>query len=206
MYEAAMPTLNDAKAVLFDMDGVLVKSAEVWFRVVEAAGSRFRGRPITRQEFTPTFGQGTAADIPYFGLTCTVFELDAFYVAQFVNHLDAVWVNPDARSVLETLAARGVRRALVTNTVGPLASAIIERAELTPWLETHATADRVAEAKPAPDLVLLACRELGVAPEEAVMVGDSRFDRLAAERAGVPFAGFGGLEGQFTLKSLRDLL
>ena len=92
-----MPTLNDAKAVLFDMDGVLVKSDEVWFRVVEAAGTRFRGLPITRDEFMPTFGQGTAADIPYFGLRCSVFELDAFYAAQFVNHLDAVWVNPDAR-------------------------------------------------------------------------------------------------------------
>ena len=201
-----MPTLNDAKAVLFDMDGVLVKSHEVWFRVVEAAGERFRGRPITRDEFMPTFGQGTAADIPTFALSCSVIELDAFYAAQFVNHLDAVWVNPDALVVLETLASRGVRRALVTNTVGSLASAIIEWAKLGPWLEAQATADRVTAAKPAPDLVLLACRELGVAPGDAVMVGDSRFDRLAAERAGVAFAGFGGLEGQFTLRSLRELL
>ncbi len=201
-----MPTLNDAKAVLFDMDGVLVKSHEVWFRVVEAAGTRFRGRAITRDEFMPTFGQGTAADISSFGLSTSVIELDAFYAAQFVNHLDAVWVNPDAREVLETLASRGVRRALVTNTVGPLASAVIEWAKLGPWLEAQATADRVAAAKPAPDLVLLACRELGVDPDHALMVGDSRFDRLAAERAGVPFAGFGGLEGQFTLESLRDLL
>ena len=108
--------------------------------------------------------------------------------------------------MLETLAERGVGRALVTNTVGPLATAIIEMAKLGPWLEAKATADRVAEAKPAPDLVLLACRELGVDPHQAVMVGDSRFDRLAAQRAGVPFAGFGGLEGQFTLKSLRDVL
>ena len=38
------------RAVLFDMDGVLVRSEEVWFRVVEAAGVRFRGRAITREE------------------------------------------------------------------------------------------------------------------------------------------------------------
>lgn len=52
------------EAVLFDMDGVLVKSEEAWFRTVEAAGVRFRGRPVTRAEFGPTFGQGTAADVP----------------------------------------------------------------------------------------------------------------------------------------------
>ena len=193
-------------AMLFDMDGVLVKSDEVWFRVVEAAGSHFRGRPISRDEFMPTFGQGTAADIPCFGLRCSVAELDAFYAAQFVTHLEAVWVNPDALEVLQGLASRGVRRALVTNTVGPLASAILEHAGLTPWLEAFATADRVAEAKPAPDLLLLACRELNVLPSRALMIGDSKFDREAAHRAGISFAGFGGLSGDRTLRSLRELL
>jgi phosphoglycolate phosphatase/AHBA synthesis associated protein len=201
-----MPRLKDPTAVLFDMDGVLVKSDEVWFRVVEAAGTRFRGRAITREEFFPTFGQGTAADIPSFGLKTTPAELDAFYAEHFVGHLEAVWVNPDALEVLQALAARGIRRALVTNTVGPLANAILERAQLLPWLEVLATADRVALAKPAPDLLLLACRELGVEPSHALMVGDSRFDRLAAQHAGITFAGFGGLTGALTLSSLKDLL
>ncbi len=201
-----MSQQTQRRAVLFDMDGVLVKSDEVWFRVVEAAGVRFRGRTIGRDEFMPTFGQGTAADIPFFGLSCSVAELDAFYAAQFVNHLDAVWVNPDALEVLRGLASRGVRRALVTNTVGPLAAAIIEHAKLGEWFEAWATSDRVAHAKPAPDLVLLACAELKVNPSEALMVGDSRFDREAAQRAGVAFAGFGGITGDLTLTSLRDLL
>ena len=60
---------RSARAILFDMDGVLVRSFEVWFRVVEEAGRRFRGRAITRGEFTPTFGQGTADDVPVFGLS-----------------------------------------------------------------------------------------------------------------------------------------
>ncbi len=193
-------------AVLFDMDGVLVKSDEVWFRVVEAAGQQFRGRAITREEFMPTFGQGTAADIGHFGLRCSAAELDAFYQAQFITHLDAVWVNPEAEHVLQTLTGRGMRLALVTNTVGSLADAIIERAQLQRWLPVRATADRVAYAKPAPDLLLLACRELGVQPAGALMVGDSRFDREAALRAGIHFAGFGGLAGDVTLAALTDLL
>src|SRR5205085_1313853 len=58
-------------ALLFDMDGVLVRSEDAWFRVVEEAGERFRGRPVTREEFTPTFGQGTEADLSQFGLRST---------------------------------------------------------------------------------------------------------------------------------------
>jgi len=92
---------------------------------------RFRGRALTREEFFPTFGQGTAADIPVFGLACTLAELDAFYVAEFVRHLEAMWVNPEARPLLERLSGAGVKLALVTNTVSPLAGEILARAQLS---------------------------------------------------------------------------
>ncbi|MBI5544257.1 MAG: haloacid dehalogenase, partial [Deltaproteobacteria bacterium] len=71
------------RAILFDLDGVLVRSEEAWFRTVEEAGRRFRGRPITRAEFAPTFGQGTLADVREFDLSCTAPELDRFYTETF---------------------------------------------------------------------------------------------------------------------------
>jgi len=181
-----------------------VKSEEVWFKVCEAAGLRFRGRPLTREEFFPTFGQGTAADIPVFGLKCTVEELDAFYVNEFARHLDAMWVNPEAQPLLARLQVSGVKLALVTNTVSPLAGKILARAGLEGFFTSLATADRVAQAKPAPDLVRLACSELGVAAHEAWMVGDSRFDRAAAQSAGVFFVGL-GLDGDRRIERLSEL-
>lgn len=193
----------DFDAVLFDMDGVLVTSFEAWFRTVEAAGLRFRGRAISREEFTPTFGQGTAADVTAFGLDCSVEQLDAFYVETFPRFLDGVWVNPEARPLLEALAAGGTKLGLVTNTVGPLARVILRHAGLEALFGSIATADRVAHAKPAPDLVHLACRELGVLPARAWLIGDSRYDRGAAEAAGVHFAGL-GLDGDVRLERLAD--
>ncbi len=187
------------RAVLFDLDGVLVKSGEAWFRTVEEAGRRFRGRAITRAEFEPTFGQGTAADVPVFGLECTVDELDAFYVDEFVRHLSSVWVNPDAAALLDRLESQGIARALVTNSVEPIARALLDHGKLS--LQVLATADRVANAKPAPDLVQLACRELCVQPADAVMVGDSRYDREAARAAGVWFIGL-GLDGDERVERL----
>lgn len=191
-------------AVLFDMDGVLVRSEEVWFKVVEAAGVRFRGRAVTREEFFPTFGQGTATDIPVFGFSCTTAELDAFYVSEFVKHLDAMWVNPEARPLVEELHARGLRIGVVTNTVGPLTDAILRHAKLADLFSVRATADRVEHAKPAPDLVLLGLRELAVSASEAVLVGDSRFDREAARAAGVRFIGL-KLDGDARVERLGDL-
>lgn len=193
------------RAVLFDMDGVLVSSEEIWFRSVEAAGVRFRGKAITRAEFTPTFGQGTAADIGCFGLECTPQELDRFYAEAFAQHLDELWVNPDAATVLGTLVSSHISRALVTNTVGPLATEILEYAQLRRYLPVLATADRVKQAKPAPDLLLLACEELGVKPAECVMVGDSRFDRAAAAAANVFFIGL-GIDGDARIDRLAEVL
>ncbi|MBL8910616.1 MAG: HAD-IA family hydrolase [Archangium sp.] len=192
------------RAVLFDMDGVLVKSEEVWFLAVEQAGVKFRGRAITREEFFPTFGQGTSADIGVFGLTCTTKELDAFYVTEFVKHLDAMWVNPDALPLLTQLRRTGIKTALVTNTVMPLAIQILAAAKLGDCFDSLATADRVAHAKPAPDLVELALKETGTTASDAWMVGDSKYDRQAARSAGVHFIGL-GLDGDRRISRLSEL-
>ena len=121
---------SEPRAILFDMDGVLVKSWEVWYRVVAEAGVRFRGREISREEFAPTFGQGTAADIPAFGLSCTVAELDRYYADNFMRHAEAMWVNPEAAPLLDALAKRGFRLAVVTNTVTSLTRDILTHAKL----------------------------------------------------------------------------
>ncbi len=187
------------------MDGVLLKSEEAWEHVVAAAGEHFRGRPVTREEFQPTFGQGTEADVRVFGLRCTPAELDRFYIEHFPRYARHVWVNPEARALLETLGARGLRRAVVTNTVSPLAATLLEAAHLVDCFESVACADLVARSKPAPDLVLYALEKLGAAAGEALMVGDSRYDKGAAGAAGVRFVGL-GLDGDSRIKHLSELL
>src|SRR5258706_2529581 len=113
-------------AVLFDLDGVLVKSEEAWFLTLAEAGRRFRGRAVSPEEFQPTFGQGTAADAQAFGLSCTPAELDRFYGQEFVRHLRTVWVNPDAQPLLKGLQARGIGVRVVTHTLGSLAGQLLE--------------------------------------------------------------------------------
>lgn len=193
------------RAVLFDLDGVLVKSEEAWFLTLEAAGKKFRGRAITREEFMPTFGQGTAADVGAFGLHCSVAELDAFYRDEFVKRVPSVWVNPDAKRVLSGVKHRGLSCAVVTNSIAKVASRLLEHAQLSGEFDMVATADQVANAKPAPDLLLHACRGLGLAPVDTWLVGDSRFDLGAAGAAGAYFVGF-GIDGEARIDTLDALL
>lgn len=173
--------------------------------VLAAAGEWFRGSPVTREEFAPTFGQGTAADVQTFGLRCTPAELDAFYTENFPRYAEHVWVNPEARGVVETLGALGVKRAVVTNTVSPLAATLLKAARLADCFECVACADLVPRSKPAPDLVLYALEMLGVPASEALMVGDSRFDQGASSAAGVRFVGL-KLDGDARIEELIELL
>lgn len=186
------------------MDGVLLKSEEAWAHVVAVAGERFRSSPVTREEFQPTFGQGTEADVRVFGLRCTPAELDRFYIEHFPRYAEHVWVNPEARGLLEHLGESGLGRAVVTNTVSPLAATLLEAARLTDCFESVACADLVARSKPAPDLVLYALERLRVGAGEALMVGDSRYDRGAAGAAGVRFVGL-GLDGDARIERLSEL-
>lgn len=190
--------------MLFDLDGVIVKSEPVWQRVVEEAGVKFRGSPVTREEFEPTFGQGTVADIAVFKLNCTPQELDAFYIEGLKRHADLVWVNPDARPCLQALHANGRPLSIVTNSVAKIARQLLDAAGVRELFDFVATADQVVHAKPAPDLVLLACRQLGVDPTKAVMVGDSRYDRGAAMAAGAKFIGY-GIDGDARVQRLTDV-
>lgn len=194
------------KAMLFDLDGVLVKSEEAWFRAVAQSGVKFRGgKAITRKEFAPTFGQGTETDIAVFGLQCSTGELNAFYETELLRHLGTVWVNPDAQPLLQWLKEKGVKTALVTNSVAKIARALVERAEVHALFDALATADRVKNSKPAPDLVELALKELGVDAADAWFVGDSRFDRGAAEAAKVKFVGM-GIDGDSRIERLAELM
>lgn len=192
------------RAVLFDLDGVLVKSKDAWFRTLEEAGRVFRGRPVTREEFEPTFGQGTDADARVFELGISAAELDAFYIQHFPRFATNVWVNPEADALLKELTKRKLLRAVVTNSTTPVAEVLLQNAKIRAHFNALACADE-APSKPAPDLVHLACRKLNVEAPATLLVGDSRFDREAALSAGARFIPF-ELEGEGRIDTLLQLL
>ncbi len=191
------------KAVLFDLDGVLVDSGEAWFSLLNATAREFSAPPITREQFRETWGQGVHADVAQFFPHCTLARIERFYNAHFIDHVPHVAVDPDALAVFAALAEAGLSTAVVTNTPAPAARHILTKAGLAPWEVIGGT--DVPRPKPAPDMVLLALRRLSVKPEEALMVGDTLYDREAAGAAGVAFVGY-GIESPVVLSRLGELL
>ena len=191
------------RAILFDMDGVLVSSREAWFRTLVVVAERRGHGTIDRAAFDDSFGQGLAADVDRFFPGLPPAELAFEYDRTFPEMIDHVVAMAGALDVTLALRTRGLATAVVTNTPTSLARTILARVGLDAGPCFGATAG-LAE-KPAPDLVLAACDSLAVPAAEALLVGDSRYDREAARAAGARFAGL-GIAGEWTLSSLDQVL
>jgi phosphoglycolate phosphatase/AHBA synthesis associated protein len=193
----------DVRAVLFDLDGVLVDSYQVWFHLVNGA-ARELGYPLISPElFHSCWGQGIEADVEKWFPRHSVAEIETYYGDHIRDHLEHLSLVPEVPRVFETLRERSLRTAVITNTPAPVAWDMVNRAGGSPDVLVGGT--DVPRPKPAPDMVLRACELLGIPAGETLVVGDSRYDREAAGAAGTLFAGL-GIEGDLRLDRLVDVL
>lgn len=91
---------------------------------------------------------------------------------------------PGVRKTLKKLRGSGLKMAVVTADNSSRAREALEAQGLVSYFDAVIGADEVKQTKPAPDLVILACRRLGVRPTEAVVVGDNVSDMIMGRRAG----------------------
>ncbi len=98
---------------------------------------------------------------------------------------EGVPVRTGARALLTYLAERGCRIGLASSSSRALVEKELGMAGLLPFFHTISTGDMVKLGKPAPDIYLLACRQLGVAPETAYAVEDAPKGIEAAAAAGL---------------------
>lgn len=175
------------RAVLFDLDGVLVDTYEVWFHLLNDVARRHGYPPVLREVYQTSWGQGIEVDVTLFYPRHTVPEIRGEYDRYYGDHLPHLRVMDGAAEALRSL---GLPKAVITNSPTGLARRALSLAKLEGFFDTVVGCDQVARSKPAPDVVLEACRRLGVAPGETVVIGDSRFDEGAAKAAGAGFVWF----------------
>lgn len=108
---------------------------------------------------------------------------------------------PGATELLKDLDERGPRWAIATSSRREQVGVSIDALQLS-RRPTIVDGSQVKHAKPAPDLLLAAARELGVEPSQAWYVGDAIWDMQAARAAGMP--GVGVVTGSATADELRE--
>lgn len=184
---------NGKRAVLFDLDGTLVNSLPGIAWGVNSILTSVRMRALEESEIEKMVGKGVRVLWERVCEARMIFATDQLLdslIRRFAEVMDSP-VAPGAQyfpgtiEAIEALRSEGVKVALVTNKLRSMTECFLERSRTEDLFDEIVCGDDTAHAKPAGDMVLLACRKLGVAPGEAVMVGDSGNDALAARAAGV---------------------
>lgn len=177
------------RAVLFDMDGVLVDSTEVhlqaWATVLDAHGIAAPPGGIATLFGRP--GREAVAElldrpVDDAATRQVLAELDRLSDGLMAERGDGGLVVPGVRRLVADLAAAGWRMAVATS--AKRAPAVQALGELAEAFEVMVTADDVARGKPDPEPYLAAAEGLGVAPPASVVVEDAVAGVLAGRRAG----------------------
>ena len=93
-------------------------------------------------------------------------------------------VKPGVRALLELLRERGIPVAVGSSNLREVIDAFLESAGLEDYFDIRVGGDMVEYTKPAPDIFLLAAKELGLPPERCLVLEDSTVGVEAAWRAG----------------------
>jgi HAD superfamily hydrolase (TIGR01509 family) len=169
------------RAVVFDQDGTLINT----FIPALHAYSVACGRLITLAELEPVAHLGAARNLvsALLGHEASDAEDDIFHHA-LAEAVAAIDPYPGIVELLTSLRAAGIGTAVATNSDARSAGVVLGSHGLDPLFDAIVTVDQVSAPKPDPGSILLATERLGVAPHEAIFVGDSPADMVAARAAG----------------------
>lgn len=178
------------KAVIFDMDGVLVEAKDWHYEALNRALNLY-GFNISRQDHLQTFdGLPTRVKLEMLSRSSRLPEnlhpiinkLKQIYTLDLVE----VFCNPtDAHlDALRQLKANGYKLAVASNSVRQSVEVMMEKTKLAPFLDVMLSNEDVDSPKPAPDIYIAAAEKLGFHPSECLVLEDNINGIKAALAAG----------------------
>jgi pyrophosphatase PpaX len=174
------------RAVLYDFDGTLADSTELIMRCYRHTMSTHLGECPPDEAWLAGFGTPLETQIARFARDDEEYEamLASYRAHQDEHHDTLLRPFPGAVETVAELARRGIGLAVVTSKLRRGTRRGMELCGLTELVDVVITPEDVENAKPHPEPVHLALSRLGVAPEEALFVGDSPHDMVAGRAAG----------------------
>ena len=191
------------KAVIFDVDGTLVDSVDIH---AEAFASF--GHDIAFEELRGQIGKGGDQLLPVF---LSKEQLDTLgerinarraeiIKERFLSKIDAF---PKVRALFERLHADGIKVALASSAKGDELETYKKKADIVGLIEEERSSYHAERSKPYGDIFQAALDRLpGIAPGDAVVIGDTPYDSDAAAKVGLRTIGV--RSGGFPDADLRD--
>ena len=179
------------KAVIFDMDGVLVDSEEWWFEETKKWLSRLIQKPWDNEEEARITGKS----VPDIYRALRKLYKIAITEQKFFNgynklarnvYLKKCSLMPRVLEILSALKSRNMPIALSSSSPHSWIKMMVTRFEIAQYFTVTASSEDVGfRGKPAPDIYLCTAKKLGVKPAECIAIEDSKNGILSAAAAGM---------------------
>lgn len=176
------------RALIFDMDGVLIDSEPFWHEA-EMAGFALAGLRLTREDCLTTTGLRVDAMVDHwFARAPWVTPPPREVEAAIVRHVIALirergTLKPGVENALAFAARAGLRTALASSSSSVVIDTVLDKLGLRSRFEVIHSAETEPYGKPHPGVYLHTAEKLGVRPEECVTIEDSPNGVLAAKAA-----------------------
>jgi HAD superfamily hydrolase (TIGR01509 family) len=201
------------RAVLWDLDGTLVDSAELhWLSWRDTLAAE--GHTITYQEFLDTFGQKNDRILPgWLGKEASLERIREVGDAKEAKYRRLVQDRgltplPGAAEWLRILHVGGWKQAIASSAPRANVEVMLRVLGVETELDAIVSAENVTAGKPDPQVFLRAAVAVGVPPERCVVVEDAVAGIEAARRAGIKAIGVSrvpGFDADLVVASLEDL-
>jgi beta-phosphoglucomutase len=187
------------RAFIFDLDGVITDTAEYhyrgWKRLAEEEGLAFsredneqlRGIP-RRESLMLILKDHVYPETKILEM----MERKNNYYLEFIKEISPRDLLPGAKELLEEIRAAGLKNAL--GSASKNASEVLDRLGIRSLFDAISDGHSVERQKPAPDLFLHAAGQLGLAPDECVVIEDAAAGIEAARAGGFHSIGLGPRE------------
>lgn len=184
-----MDKKKDIQGVLFDMDGLVLDTEKLYSRFWQEAANAL-GYPMTREQAlgmrSLNRDAGKAKLESYFGTEISYTEVRNKRIAlmeEFVEK-EGVYCKPGIRKLLDFLHAKGIKTAIATSSPMDRTQKYLSSVKLLDEFDKIISGYMVEKGKPEPDIYLYAAKELGLQPENCLVLEDSPAGIQAAYRAG----------------------
>ena len=178
--------MSKYKAVLFDFDGTIMDTNTIILKSWKHTFNTVLGRDPVHEEIVATFGEPLEVTMAKLFPDRDTHEMVETY-RNYQRHIyrDDITMFPGMKDVILELQKRGYLIAIVTSRLWYSTRTGLYKFDIADCFDAVVSAEDTTIHKPDPTPCLLCLEKLGVKPEEALMVGDSKYDILCAHNAGV---------------------
>lgn len=171
--------MSKIKAILFDMDGVLIDAKDWHYEALNRALGLF-GMEISRYDHLTTFdGLPTKVKLQMISkrfflpesLHSFINDVKQSYTAELIHQRCHPMFNHEY--ALSKLHQQGYKIAVCSNSIRKTIELMMEKAELSPYLDLIVSNEDVVKAKPDPEMYQTAISKFGFKPEECIVVEDN---------------------------------